>query len=91
MHERLANIHRRPAIALAEEAGSVRLDVNGALDADLGDQLVELVRVARTLTPDVVLKLDGVEEWTEDGLDALSRCADLGARIPTGSSPRTAR
>ncbi len=63
----------------------LRVDLSGALDDEIGTQLVELTAIALSVSPEVVIDVSAVTEWTPDGLEALLECADLGAQVPSGT------
>jgi ABC-type transporter Mla MlaB component len=72
-------------VSVMQREDAVQLGLSGHLDRDLGLQLIELTLVALGVTRRVVIDVSQVTEWTPDGLEALQECADLGARIPSGS------
>jgi hypothetical protein len=74
-------------LSITRDDESLTVGLAGALTGELGEQLLEITKVALTVTPDVVIDLGAVTEWTHEGLDALSECAGLGARLPTESEP----
>jgi hypothetical protein len=75
-------------LSITRDDDSLTVELSGALNGELGEQLLEITKVALTVAPEVVIDLAAVTEWTHEGLDALSECAGLGARLPTEDEPR---
>ncbi len=67
-----------PRIVIAPDHGRLVLKVSGVLTGELGDQLVETVEAALAVAPAVALDLRAVREWTAEGLEGVSLCAERG-------------
>ena len=72
------------------EDGTVRIALEGHLDADTGAVLVDTVRSELAHQPDRIdIDLSVLDSFAADGADALSRCRDICARLPEGLHYRT--
>jgi hypothetical protein len=74
-------------LALSPDADSLTVELSGALDDEVGRQLLEVTRVALVLIPEVIIDLAAVSRWTFEGMNAVVECAELGATVPAGENP----
>ena len=73
------------ALTVMQEGQGVQVGLSGALNDEIGTQLIELTQIALLVSPEVVIDVSAVTDCTLDGLEALLECADLGAKVPTGT------
>jgi hypothetical protein len=73
--------------SITRDDESLTVELSGTLDGALGEQLLEVTRVALAVAPEVVIDLAPVTGWTHEGLDALFECTELGARVPSEGDP----
>ena len=72
------------------EDGTVRIALEGHLDADTGDVLVDTVRSELVREPARIdIDLSVLSSFAADGAIALSRCRDICAELPDGLHYRT--
>jgi hypothetical protein len=71
----------RQGIRIRRHDGRVTLAVTGPLTGVFGESVAAAVAAAAETAPMVTLDLDGVHEWTAQGLASLERCIQLGADL----------
>lgn len=77
-------------IVAEEVEGTVVLSVAGCLDGDAGAALLAALDAALEVSPErVEVDLAAVDDFTEDGLDALQGCREASFRLTEGMHFRT--
>ncbi len=70
--------------------GTVVLSVAGVLDGQAGGALLSALDAALAVAPTrIEVDLAAVEDFTDDGLDALQSCRDAATQLPEGLHYRT--
>jgi hypothetical protein len=78
------------SVRATAEHGNVTIALEGHLDADTGDVLVDTVRSELLQTPARIdIDLSVLASFAADGAVALSRCRDICAQLPDGLHYRT--
>lgn len=77
-------------VRASAEDGNVTIALEGHLDADTGDVLLDTVRSELVREPARIdIDLSVLASFAADGAIALSRCRDICARLPNGLHYRT--
>jgi hypothetical protein len=77
-------------VRTSSERGYVTIALEGHLDRDTGDALVDTVRHELVHAPDRIdIDLSVLESFAVEGAVALSRCRDICAQLPDGLHYRT--
>jgi hypothetical protein len=80
----------RGKVRASSEQGNVTIALEGHLDADIGDRLLDAVRSELVHEPvRIDIDLSVLASFAADGAVALSRCRDICARLPDGLHYRT--
>jgi hypothetical protein len=77
-------------VRLSAERGNVTIALEGHLDADTGDALLDTVRNELVHDPvRIDIDLSVLASFAAEGAIALSRCRDICAQLPNGLHYRT--
>ena len=77
-------------VRASAEDGNVTIALEGHLDAETGEALVDTVRTQLVHEPARIdIDLSVLASFAADGAVALSRCRDICARLPDGLHYRT--
>jgi hypothetical protein len=83
---------RRAPVTVRSEGAVVVLELSDALDASVGQTLVEVATAAVADAPERLdIDLRQLQTWTQDGAVALVRCREICSDLADGLHYRTGR